>query len=87
MNEGFVISLLQNIGVAVTVPELASSTVLKKRPIKVYFSSEVDKINVMKNLKHLKGTSISITEDYTVAVREMSEEIKTKNSLQLPYSK
>ena len=49
----------------------------------------------MKNLKILKGNElykgISITEDYTVAeremIRKMSEEIKTKNSQELPNSK
>ena len=97
-DEGFFASLLETIGVAVTVKSVSRIGKLdraKKRPIKVYLGSEAGKINIMKNLKNLKGNElcngISITEDYTGAVREMirkmSEEIKTKNSQELPNSK
>ena len=97
-DEGFFTSLLETIGVAVTVKSVSRIGKLdraKKRRIKVYLGSEVSKINIMKNLKNLKGnelyTGISITEDYTVAeremIRKMSEEIKTKNSQELPNSK
>ena len=97
-DEGFFTSLLETIGVAVTVKSVSRIGKLgraKKRPIKVYLGSEVGKINIMKNLKNLKGNElykgISITEDYTVAeremIRKMSGEIKTKNSQELPNSK
>ena len=76
--EGFFTSLLETIGVAVTVKSVLRIRKLdraKKRAIKVYLGSEVGKINIMKNLKNLKGNELykglSITEDYTVAEREM----------------
>ena len=96
-DEGFFTSLLEIIGIAVTAKSISRIGKLdraKKRPIKVYLGSEAGKINIM-NLKNLKGNElykgINITEDYTVAeremIRKMSEEIKTKNSQELPNSK
>ena len=95
---GFFTSLLESIGVAVTVKSVSrigKPDHAKKRPFKVCLDYEVDKINVMKNLKNLKDSVLykgtSTTEDYTVAeremIRKMSEEIKPKNSQELPNSK
>ena len=60
-DEGFFTSLLETIGVAVTVKSVSRIGKLdraKKRPIKVYLGSEVGKINIMKNLKNLKGNEL-----------------------------
>lgn len=53
-----------------------------KRPIIVELSSENDKDIIMRSLKNLKGNSqykgISITEDYTVAERELIKNYRTE---------
>ena len=54
----------------------------KKRPIKVVFNSEGEKIQIMENLKELKGQEsfrgISITDDYTLDERQMIKEYSEK---------
>ena len=54
----------------------------KKRPILVQLQSEDDKSKVMSNLKNLKDAPqfhrISITDDYTLAEREMIKEFWVK---------
>uniref|UniRef100_A0A8D9AJ66 Endonuclease-reverse transcriptase n=1 Tax=Cacopsylla melanoneura TaxID=428564 RepID=A0A8D9AJ66_9HEMI len=42
----------------------------KTRPIKIGFTSYKKKLSVLRNKKKLKGTKISITEDYSQQVRE-----------------
>ena len=53
-----------------------------KRPILVEFSSERDKDLLMRSLRNLKGNSkyngISITDDYTLAQREMINDYRTE---------
>lgn len=50
----------------------------KKRPIKVVFQSNEERDNLLNNLRNLKGNNdfkgISITEDYTLAEREIIKE-------------
>ena len=50
----------------------------KKRPIKVVFQSNEERDNLLYNLRNLKGNNdfkgISITEDYTLAEREIIKE-------------
>ena len=55
---------------------------LKKRPIKVVLNNEEDKDKIMDSLRNLKDNDdykgISVTEDYTVAERELIREFNEK---------
>ena len=54
----------------------------KKRPIKVVFNTEAEKNKIMENLKELKGQEkfrgMSITDDYTLAERQIIKEYSDK---------
>ena len=91
-DEKFVARLIQTIRVKVNIKSTArlGQQSSNKRPIKVTFNTEDDKIKVFSNLVHLKDAEefrgISITEDYTIAEREMirtlSLETKQKNEME-----
>ena len=81
----FVNTLLKDVG-AETISFKTVNRIGKedqdKRPIIVEFNSEHDKDIIMRSLKNLKGNSqykgISITEDYTVAERELIKDYRTE---------
>ena len=67
----------------------------KKRPIKVIMNNEEDKLMVMANLRNLKDKDsfrgISVTDDYTVAerqiIKEYADKAKAKNDQESSESK
>ena len=98
-DEDFVKNLFQSM----TISDLAFKTVHrigrpqpdKKRPIMVIMNTEVDKEKIMQNLSNLRDKTefkgISVTEDYTLAERQMlldwREKATAKNKEEEPNSK
>ena len=89
LNEEYVGELLRTLNLTMShksVYRLGKPDTSKKRPIKLVMNNEVDKQNVMNNLKNLKDVElfrgVSVTEDYTA-----SERNKAKNSKEEPDSR
>ena len=94
---------VKNLFRSMTISDLAFKTVHrigrpqpdKKRPIMVIMNTEVDKEKIMQNLSNLRDKTefkgISVTEDYTLAERQMlldwREKATAKNNEEEPNSK
>ena len=98
LNEEYVGELLRTLNLTMShksVYRLGKPDTSKKRPIKLVMNNEVDKQNVMINLKNLKDVElfrgVSVTEDYTASernmIRNMVEDAKAKNSKEEPDSR
>ena len=98
LNEEYVGELLRTLNLTMShksVYRLGKPDTSKKRPIKLVMNNEVDKQNVMNNLKNLKDVElfrgVSVTEDYTASernmIRNMVEDAKAKNSKEEPDSR
>ena len=98
LNEEYVGELLRTLNLTMShksVYRLGKPDTSKKRPIKLVMNNEVDKQNVMNNLKNLKDDElfrrVSVTEDYTASernmIRNMVEDAKAKNSKEEPNSR
>ena len=78
-----------------SVSRIGKTDSTKKRPIKVIMNNEEDKHMVMANLRNLKDKDsfrgISVTDDYTVAerqiIKEYADKAKAKNDQESSESK
>ena len=97
-DEEYITTFIGTVGVAAafkSVIRIGKVDQAKKRPIKVLMNNEEDKDKIMSSLKNLKDNEdykgISVTEDYTVAerelIRELNEKAKERNSQEVPDSK
>lgn len=91
-------NLIEDIKVPVKITKISRIGIksnVKKRPIKISFSNQQDKLNILKNLSALKNNDkykgMSITEDLTLTeraiLREWLEKAKEKNEKLPPESK
>ena len=86
MDEEYVVKYIDAVQVAVTFKSISRigrpDQEDKKRPIKVIMNSEEDKMTVLDNLRNLKDNEsfkrLSVTDDYTVAERQLLKEYSLK---------